>query len=369
MLLHWESALGWERQQLTGAFTLAMFVSAGTSPIIGRLIDQGQAPQVMSGCSLIGALCLLSLSFVSSLVPFLAIWALMGIVFAGCLYEPCFALVTRARGTNAKRMITRITLIAGFASSLSFPLVHWLVHTYDWMITLRIFAAITLLIATPLMWLGASRLERSVETLQKTMDAVADRSFLGSRKFWFLAIAFSALALAHGMTLHHLLPILHEKGFGADLAVLIASLIGPMQVLGRIIMMGLEGKASNQALAIGCFILMGLSILMLMFSTALPVLVFVFVALFGSAYGMVSILRPVIARDVVGGAQFGAKSGVLAMVYLFGAATAPWLASMIWTVGTYTLVLPCIMSLSIVGLWFYTLARRSNKPIKDVAAD
>ncbi len=83
-----------------------------------------------------------------------------------------------------------------------------------------------------------------------------------------------------------------------------------------------------------------------------------FVIFFGGAYGMVSIIRPVIARELLGERQFGAKSGALALVYLAGSASAPFLGSLGWSWGGYRMVLPGLTLIVILGLCLYLAAQR-----------
>jgi predicted MFS family arabinose efflux permease len=161
-----------------------------------------------------------------------------------------------------------------------------------------------------------------------------------------------------GVTLHHLLPILNERQIHPEVAVFAIAFIGPMQVAGRLTMMAAESRVSIHGIAISCFVLMGLSIALLIGAGATPVLLIAFVILFGGSYGVVSIIRPVIARDLLGERQFGAKSGALALVYLVGSASAPFLGSLVWNRGGYELVLPGLILLAVLGLGFYMLAQR-----------
>jgi predicted MFS family arabinose efflux permease len=89
-----------------------------------------------------------------------------------------------------------------------------------------------------------------------------------------------------------------------------------------------------------------------------PALLIAFVILFGGAYGVVSIIRPVIARNLLGERNFGAKSGGLALVYLAGSASAPFVGALVWSRGGYDLVLPGLILLSVAGLVLYVLAHR-----------
>jgi hypothetical protein len=83
-----------------------------------------------------------------------------------------------------------------------------------------------------------------------------------------------------------------------------------------------------------------------------------FVILFGSAYGTISILRPLVARDILGPGSFGAKSGALALPYLAGSATAPFLGSLIWSVGGYELVLNFTLALGVCAVLAYSAVHR-----------
>ena len=80
---------------------------------------------------------------------------------------------------------------------------------------------------------------------------------------------------------------------------------------------------------------------------------------------MVSIIRPVIARNLLGERQFGAKSGGLSLVYLVGSASAPFIGSLVWGWGGYDLVLPGLILLAGFGLALYLVAQKQAKTMRD----
>ncbi len=360
MLLHWEASLGWSRADLTGAITLAIFMSAFCSPLYGRLIDAGKGALMMTAASVLGGLCLMGLSLVAELWQFYLLWAVIGVCMAGSMYEPCFALITRARGAEAKRSIIFVTLVAGFAGTVSFPVAHSLVLAFGWRTAVLCFGLTAILVVAPLMWFGASAVEAlgAHRHIGNPYQGSIERSFLYSPVFWFLAIGFGFVAVVQGATLHHLLPILSERELHPDVAVVAISFIGPMQVAGRLTMIAAERRVSIHGIAIACFALIALSMVMLIGAGVTPVLLIAFVILFGGAYGVVSIIRPVIARNLLGERQFGAKSGGLALVYLVGSASAPFLGALVWSSGGYDLVLPGLIVLAVTGLGLYALAHR-----------
>ncbi len=362
LLLRWEQDLGWSRSELTTAITLAVLVSALTAWPAGRLIDQGRGPQLMAGGTLLGCAALFACSFVQHYWQFVVLWGLIGVSLAGCLYEPCFAVVTRARGRQAKRAIIFITLVAGFAGAVSFTSTHLLAEAFGWRMTLRIEALAVAVLGSPILWVSAHRLEAQAVKAHRPEVAVENDprqwGWIGHPVFWLLGVGFALLAIVHGVTLHHLLPMLHERRVPAETAVLMASLIGPMQVVGRLGMVAVERYVAHHHIAIATFVLMGLSILVLLEAGDLPARLLGFVLLFGGSYGMVSIIRPVITRDLLGQTAFGTKSGGLALLYLCGSASAPFVGSLLWEIGGYRLVLHLLTGLAGIGLVLYVAADR-----------
>ena len=360
LLLRWEQGLGWERATLAGAITLAVVVSALFAPIAGRIIDLDKGPELLGAGALLGGASLFGLSFVGAVWQFYLVWAVIGVAFSCSLYEPCFALVTRYRNTEARQGIIAITLIAGFAGGLSFPSAHALSESFGWQNCLRIFASAVVLLSAPLLWQGGRLLRVQAGPLFRPGggDGRRTHGFLTTPLFWALGIGFSLVAIMHGAVLYHLLPVLAQRAVATELAVTIAALIGPMQVAGRLVIMAGSRSMSNHGIAVSCFVLMTLSIAILTIAGANAALLVVFVVMFGGSYGIVSIIRPVIARELLGQENFGAKSGALALIYLLGSAAAPLIASVVWQLGGYQLVLSGLLALGFGGLGLYLLAHR-----------
>jgi MFS family permease len=363
LLLRWEQDLGWSKADLTGAITLAILVAAIVSPFTGRIIDQGCGPLLMAGSAMVGGAAMMALGSISALWHFYTVWTVIGLAMAGCLYEPCFALVTRTRGKDAKRGIIFITLVAGFAGTISFPVMHTLSQMMGWRFATTMAGLMVVVLVVPLLWFGAKRLEDTPRAThpKQVSEGRANRAFLRLPAFWFLAVGLALLAVVHAATLQHLLPILNERGLSDDMAVLAASFLGPMQVAGRLAMMASEKYTSHHGVAIAAFVFMGLSVLLLMLSGSSPAFLSAFVILFGGAAGTVSILRPLLARDVLGEQNFGSKSGALALPYLVGSATAPYMGSVIWAAAGYNTLLLLLAALTGVGCLLFIIAHRMSE--------
>ena len=360
LLLRWESELGWSRVELTAGITLAVCLSGVVAPIAGRLIDAGRGAETIAGSTVVGGAAIFLLSGMTAVWQYYLVCAVAGIAMAGCLYVPCFALVTRTRGSNAKRAIIFITLVGGFASAISFPLAHLLSEAMGWRAAVVCAAAIAIFLAAPITWLGA-RIEENSQTPDNSASTDGrknNRGFIANPAFWLLAAGFTMIAILHGTVLHHLLPMLDERGVADHNAIMVAAFLGPMQVAGRLLMMATERYSSNYHVTLAAFSILGVSIFMLVYAGSSLVFLAAFVVMFGCAYGTVSIIRPLSARDVLGEENFGAKSGALAMPYQMGSAAAPYLGALVWSIGNYDLVLYCLVLLAVLGFALYFAASR-----------
>ena len=361
----WEADLGWSKAQLSLGFTLALLAAGLLAPLAGRVVDAGAGRALLGFGAIAGALALVGLAQVNSPLMFIAVWVLIGAIQAASLYEPCFAFVTRATGPGARVAITRITLIAGFASTLAFPSLNLLAGAFGWRMAVLIAALVLALLAAPLMFFGALLLEResthSPAQSSPGGDKAALRAALARPEFWLIAAAFSFLALNHGILLAHILPLLADRGVAAGAAILAASMIGPAQVAGRVVMMRLESRLGTGQVALWAFGTACLSAVVLWLAGLAPVLVFLFAILQGAAFGVMSILRPVMLAETLGLDAFGAISARVARAYITASALAPFAGAQLWRLGGYDLVILSALVLAAASLASAMLLRRLER--------
>jgi MFS family permease len=349
MLPVWEAEFGWTRGEVAGVFTASLIVTALISPRAGRIIDRGGSRMMFLGAIATGAVLLALLSQVTALWQFWAVWLAIGLVNGACLYEACFAIITVTVGSRARQAITMVTLVAGFAGTVSFPSAFLLTEALGWRGALMIFAAVTALVALPLAMWGMHLLERHRAPPAEQPETHGDeaRAALAKPAFWCIGFGFAATGLVHGMIISHIRPIMDDRGIEAGLAVLIASMVGPMQVLGRVAMVAVQRHVDTFGTAIATFVGMGLGLAALLAADMAPWLAFAFVVPYGAAYGVISIVRPVLTAEVLGRAGFGQIAGMLAVPYVLGGALGPVLGAKIWVFYGYDTVLG--LSLVLVG--------------------
>jgi predicted MFS family arabinose efflux permease len=285
------------------------------------------------------------------------------------LYEPAFAVIYASFGADARKAITALTLTAGFASTVFWPFSQWLVHAVGWREAVSIFALANLLVCAPVHVLflpvksaaGASPAARSRASLGSARRPGVVRNLMRSEAFWLLALSFTAHMAAFSALSVHLIPLLQERGLSAANAVLVAAAIGPMQVLGRVVEYTIGSRfrpASVGLLALG-FLPLAL-IALSVAGSGLPLLI-VFVVMYGTSNGVMTIVRAVTPAEVFGRESYGAINGALSAPVIVSRAAAPIAASVLWSAsGDYRAVLWVLVALGLVAMMGYALAVRAR---------
>ncbi len=351
LLVSIEADTGWGRPSLAIGLTLALIVSAITVPFAGRLIDRGLGAELLTGGAALGGIALLGLSQVGGLAGWYFAWAIIGVAMSASLYDMCFAFLTRRLGLNARAAIIRVTLVAGLASTLAFPLGAALSQGVGWRGAVIAFGLIQVGLTAPLNYTAGRRLRRKERRGGGAPVVHKGALTQAVRKpgFWLVAGAFGTAAMNHSMLVTYFIPLFTGLGTTKAVAVIAASCVGPFQVAGRVMLM-LQGEragtlTSTRAALIGLVLSSGA----LMAVGLTPALIFVFAALQGGAIGMVSILRPVLIAEVLGRDGFGAISGAIATVPLVGNAIAPIVGALLLGAGGISALLMGSLMLAVIG--------------------
>ncbi|MEZ8057860.1 hypothetical protein [Vibrio splendidus] len=106
---------------------------------------------------------------------------------------------------------------------------------------------------------------------------------------------------------------------------------------------------SIMRITVACFLSICCATLCLILSENVLYLVFGFVLLQGSAYGVMSIVKPLTTREVMGEANFGSIAGAMAVPYFLAFALSPYFGAIIWQIGGYQWVLWSIFGSAVVG--------------------
>ncbi|NEX48319.1 MFS transporter [Pseudotabrizicola algicola] len=332
LVLVWQRELPWGNGVLALGPFLAIGVTAVLSPQVGRWVDRGHALRLMGFGTLLGALSLVLLALAFHPALYLLAFAGLGAAASATLYEVCFALLIRRFGSQARGPITRVTLVAGLASTLAFPAGAALAAAYGWQTAVWVAVAAVIGLMLPLQVWGAQVLGGgSGKGAPNPVAAASWRSILARPGVVGLMALFALLNLDHWMLVSLIRPILAELGMDDARAVVAAALIGPAQVLGRMALMA-AGARLDTALAARLTVLAMLAgpVLLLLSGGGAP-LVFGFALAQGAAMGILTILRPLLIAEVNGPADYAASAAAISLPAMVSTAVAPLLGT--WIMG------------------------------------
>jgi MFS family permease len=364
MLMHWETYFGWSRVELTFGFTGALIISAGTGIFAGRLIDRGHGRTLMTVSAFTGGLLIAMLPLLQHLWQFYLIWLLIGFTMAGCLYEPCFAFLTHVYYPKSKRPIIIVTLVAGFAGTLCFPLSSVITNYIHWQAAVWVFSVLVCGFAVPLFWYGASTTPAQKHSSPTTRPAPLTTivtPLLRSPTFWCLVVAFACFSLNHSMIISHILPLLDSQGVSANYAVIAAASIGVAQVLGRLVLITVERRLSMLLICMCSFIGLSLASVNLAFAGTATIILCLFVCLQGGSAGIGSIAKPTVTADLLGSTNFGAISAMVSIAHMLGFAFGPALSGLIWSVTDYDTVIKVTGTLALIGVFSLFIAQKPSR--------
>ena len=370
LFARWELNLGFSKTAIASAFTSALIISSVLAPLVGNLIDKGHGQKILIGSSILGAAGLIVLSFSSEFWVFFLTWSVIGIALSGCLYEPCFAYVTKVRGTKAKDAIIFITLIAGFAGTVSFPVANIFADLINWQASARLFAFVILLFVVPILFLSTKNEDKHSVNLNSSPDKISNyklRDDLIRPEFSYLFFSFFVLALAHGMIITHIIPLLIERNISNSIQLLISASIGPMQVLGRIIMIILQKQNfSINIISTLTFLLKIIGTVFLIYANDNIYFLILFVIFQGSGAGMTSISRAVVTANIMGYERFGSVSGAMSIGFTGGTALSSFLGAQLWEWNGYDFMLKIVSILLIMGFISFVIALKIDQNNKRV---
>jgi MFS family permease len=309
--------LGVASNWIFAAFSASLVISALLGPAIGRTIDRIGGRQVLSLSNLIFAAGLTLLGLTTSIRLLAIAWLLLGIGMGLGLYDAAFAALGRIYGHAARSSITGITLFAGFASTVGWPLTALGLERIGWRETCFAWAAAHMLIGLPINLLVLPTFRSEAKTAQKSVKPhiPIDRSMI------LLAFAFAAAWSVTGAMAAHLPRILQAAGASSVQAVTAGALIGPAQVIARVIEAGFLSRYNPiVSTRLACLTHpVGAAILALSGGSAAGV----FAILHGAGNGILTIARGTLPLAIFGPENFGYRLGIIGAPARMAQAVAP----------------------------------------------
>ncbi|MBO9654729.1 MAG: arsenite efflux MFS transporter ArsK [Agrobacterium tumefaciens] len=311
------------------ALSAALLIGGLTAPWLGRLFDLLGAGRVMTMGSAVAAAALMACAYAPNSASYVA--ALIAVEVAANLvqYGAAFALLVQLQPQAASRSITYLTLIAGFASTLFWPITTALHAHMSWQQVYLVFAGLNLLLCLPIhAWL-ARNASRYRATGRQAAARIEGALPAARRKLGFLLMVsgFSLMSLVSSAVLVHMVPLLSGLGLGATAAV-VGTLFGPSQVASRLINMvlGRNVKATHLALIAAGLIPAGVVILLLTAPSVPGAMLFA--VIFGMGNGLLSIVSGSLPLYLFGSDGYGQLQGKTMAARLILSALAPFVLAL-----------------------------------------
>jgi predicted MFS family arabinose efflux permease len=307
---------GWASQWVYGALSLSILVSALLAPLTSRLIARYGGRPVLASSGLGVAIGLFLLATASSLPLFLLAWAVIGVGMALGLYEALFAALGAAYGERAGSAITGVTLISGFATTLSWPAVALAIEHLGWRDTCLAYGVLLVMVVAPAYFWA---LPRGGVPRAKSNVAVEQPLSIDSRTYLLLTLIFALGAVIMTAMSVQLVSLLQGQGYSLAAAIGLSALLGPSQVGSRVLQVFARKRHPIWTTLISV-VLVAIGLVLV---AAAPALTALGLVLYGAGNGLRAIVRGLLPLALMSPAQYVLLMGRMARPSLIGQALTP----------------------------------------------
>lgn len=352
--------LGWSQSLLSGAITAGLLITGLAAYPVGGLLDRHGGRALMTLGSVGSGLMLALWSQVTFPWQFYALWMVLGVFLACCLIEPLFAVINQVFGSQARAGLTAVTLVTGLSGTIYVPLLGALLQSLDWRTALLVMAALNLGLNAPLHWLfvpARAPGAQNTHPLTRRRGSVVMRRRLRNPVFWGLALWYTSYSLTASSLIFQYIPVLRGEGVKEAVILFTFALIGPVQVLARIVMVTLWRDLSIARLGAFTSSLAPLAVLLLIFAPHDLLWLCVFVSCFATSHGITTILRGTAPAEWLGRDHLARTMGAIAFPMMVAMALAPSLTAWAWdATGSSHFMLWMVFAGSLLGTFGYWLA-------------
>ncbi|MGE3877082.1 MAG: MFS transporter, partial [Parvibaculaceae bacterium] len=289
--------------------------------------------RMMAWGSGLAALGCLILSFATEPWIYVAGWLVLGPAMRLILDDAAFPALAQVAREKSRRAISYLTLFGGLASTVFWPVSHFLSQGIGWRYTFLVYALLHLALCLPLHLLVLTRNDKQQSVSRQDMPQPPGAPVLTgtdrSRAMIIFATVLALNTVVFSSISAHVVPLFEGLGFTAAAAVTLAALIGPSQVASRIgdILAGHWVKTMTLGLiAVGL-----LPVALVIFAAGQFALwaALVFALFYGMSNGLMSIIKGIIPLSLFGHQGYGLVIGTLTTPQLILNAVAPTLFAVV----------------------------------------
>ncbi len=350
-----QQEFGWNREQISRAFSLAAISVAICSPFMGKLFDRFEPRKIIGSFMFAFGLGLASLAWLTPhLGQLYATAVFIGVAGTGT-YQLGYARVVASWFERRLGGALSFVVAGSGVGSLFFPpLVQHLIATYGWRHTYLLLAALPLFVGTPLTLIFARSLRANPARAAAGPNAVVEsqgatwQEAIRTRSFWLLAFGVCCISLSENGALAHLAPMLSDRGLRLGEAALVVSILGGSSLAGRLILGWLLDYLEGSHIATFSLLAAGAGIFLLAHAGSFRSAAFA--ALIGGlGMGCELDLIPYMLKRYFGLRSFSTLYGLIYSVFAVAGATAPLLLGHVYDIsGSYTGILSILSGVTMI---------------------
>ncbi len=320
---------GVELSYVFGAFSIALSIGGVAAPVAGRYIDLRGGRRALAVGSVASAIALVLLSQADGIVLFVLALCLVELASTLTLYDAAFAAIAHVRSpVDTRRAISQIALFGGFASTVFWPLTHFLSHDLSWSEVYLVFAALHILICLPIHLFALNMGAETSDRLEPGAPQTAQETVLAPdqhlRAMVWLVSTFCLTGFIYSALNVHWVGTFETIGIDAATAVAAGALMGPAQVGIRLIDMLFGGRLHPvvTTMIASVVLVMGLLSVFVLgngFAAAAAFAIF-----FGISQGLTSIVRGTVPLALFGVQGYATRLGGITAIRIVVTSVAPF---------------------------------------------
>ena len=385
-----EGDLGLSRITVSSAFSAALLASGVAGVAVGHWIQAGRGRMVMCAGSLLAGLLLIAHAFIDQAWMLHALWIGLGLAMGAVFYEPIFAITIRRWPNDYRRPIIHITFLGGLASTAFIPLGAVLIDQLGWRQTCLVLAGFHLLICLPIHWFmlretSATTSGTSTSTASETAsDTASDpaseapsgaapgapstreasagpslKQLAWSKAFLLITAAMVATSAVSSALSAHMVPMLAERGLPMGWAVAVPASIGIMQVVGRLLLLLLEGRFEPRKLDVAILLATPAALLVLAIGGHSVVAALAFACVYGLGNGLITIVKATAIAAYVNRERVAQLAGLQTLPVAAAKAAGPVLMAALWSLqDDYGPAVLTLIGLGLAAAFMLALAQR-----------
>ncbi|ENX51326.1 hypothetical protein F902_04355 [Acinetobacter higginsii] len=341
---------GWSLTLVIAGLSWGFIVTGICSPKVGRFIEQFGGRKALSIGSIFFAVGLICLGLSTHLLIYYFAWTMLGIGMAFGLYDAAFSTLGRLLGNDAKTAIVGVTLLGGLASTIGWALIVFLEGLYGWRISCFILALFHLLLGLPLHYFLLPREEQGTETHGKELNNQTTVHKEDNRLFMLVAAILTVQSFVVATISVHLLSMLKTIGFSVSTALAIGMMIGPAQIIARLLEFSLfRNLHPSWSSRLG--VLISFFGLFFLFADGY-VLALLGAALYGAGNGILTIIRGTLPLALFGQEGYAIRMGLLGRPIMIALAFGPLISAFIlekWGINILLIILTALVFITLLG--------------------